>query len=137
MFAAIWKTVRKAINFISYVLLATAIFFAVTGIVFPFVYGANEIMASIGRFAIAIPTFIVGGYLQLLVTPTRRWRLRHDAALIDDKRGPFASRPRQRRDSTRRTLTCETNSWRGGARSVRQGEKSARSSRWKSGPSKP
>ena len=36
---------------------------------FPFVYGPNEIMASIGRFAIAIPTFIVGGYLQLLVTP--------------------------------------------------------------------
>ena len=55
MFAAIWKTVQKAINFISYVLLATAIFFAVTGIVFPFVYGANEIMASIVRFAIAFP----------------------------------------------------------------------------------
>ena len=64
MFAAIWKTVQKAINFVSYVLLATAIFFAVTGVVFPFVYGPNEIMASIGRFAIAIPTFVVGGYLQ-------------------------------------------------------------------------
>ena len=87
MFAAIWKTVQKAINFISYVLLATAIFFAVTGIVFPFVYGANEIMASIGRFAIAIPTFIVGGYLQLLVTPTRRSRLRYDCALIDGNAG--------------------------------------------------
>ena len=57
MFAVIWKTVRKAINFISYVLLATAIFFAVTGVVFPFVHGANEIMASIGRFAIAIPMY--------------------------------------------------------------------------------
>jgi len=55
LFAAIWKTVRKVINFISHVLLATAIFFAVTGVVFPFVYGANEIMASIGRFAIAFP----------------------------------------------------------------------------------
>ncbi len=83
MFAAIWKTMQKAINFISYVLLATAMFFAVTGILFPFVHGANEIMASIGRFAIAIPTFIVGGYLQLLVTPTRRSRLRYDCALID------------------------------------------------------
>jgi hypothetical protein len=87
LFAAIWKTVRKAINFISYVLLAMAIFFAVTGIVFPFVYGPNEIMASIGRFAIAIPTFIVGGYLQLLVTPTRRSRLRYGPALIDDNDG--------------------------------------------------
>ena len=75
---------QKAINFISYVLLATAIFFAVTGVLFPFVYGANEIMASIGRFAIAIPTFIVGGYLQLLVTPTRRSHQRYDCALIDD-----------------------------------------------------
>ena len=84
MFTAIWKTVQKAINFISYGLLATAIFFAVTGVVFPFVYGANEIMASIGRFAIAIPTFIVGGYLQLLVTPTRPTRLHYDPALIDD-----------------------------------------------------
>jgi hypothetical protein len=37
LFAAIWKTVQKAINFISYVLLATAIFFAVAGILFPFV----------------------------------------------------------------------------------------------------
>ncbi len=87
MFAAIWKTVRKAINFISYVLLATAMFFAVTGILFPFVHGANEIMASIGRFAIAIPTFIVGGYLQLLVTPMRPSRLRYDCALIDDDAG--------------------------------------------------
>ncbi len=87
MFAAIWKTVRKAINFISYGLLATAIFFAVTGVVFPFIYGPNEIMASIGRFAIAIPIFIVGGYLQLLVTPTRRSRLRYDPALIDDNEG--------------------------------------------------
>ena len=83
LFTAIWKTVQKAINFISYVLLATAIFFAVTGIVFPFVYGPNEIMASIGRFAIASPTFIVGSYLQLLVTLTRRSRLRYDCALID------------------------------------------------------
>ncbi len=87
MFAAIWKTVQKAINFISYVLLATAIFFAVTGIVFPFVYGPNEIMASIGRFAIASPTFIVGSYLQLLVTLTRRSRLRYDCALIDGNAG--------------------------------------------------
>jgi hypothetical protein len=87
LFAAIWKTVRKVINFISHVLLATAIFFAVTGVVFPFVYGPNEIMASIGRFAIAIPTFIVGGYLQLLVTPTRRSRLRYDRAPIDDDAG--------------------------------------------------
>ena len=84
MFPAIWKTVQKAINIISHVLLVTAIFFAVTGIVFPFVYGVNEIMASIGRFAIAIPTFIVGAYLQLLVTPPRRSRLRYDPALIDD-----------------------------------------------------
>ena len=88
MFTAIWKTVQKAINFISYCLLATAIFFAVTGIVFPFVYGVNEIMASIGRFAIAIPTFIVGGYLQLLVTPARPSRLRNDCALIDDDARP-------------------------------------------------
>ncbi len=87
MFAAIWKTVQKAVNFISYVLLATAIFFAVTGILFPFVYGPNEIMASIGRFAIAIPTFIVGSYLQLLVTPMRRSRLRYDCALIADNAG--------------------------------------------------
>jgi len=87
LFAAIWETVRKAINLISHVLLATAIFFAVTGVVFPFVYGPNEIMASIGRFAIAIPTFVVGGYLQLLVTPTRRPRLRNDCALIDDDAG--------------------------------------------------
>ena len=87
MFAAIWKTVQKAINFISHVLLAAAIFFVVTGIVFPFVYGPNEIMASIGRFAIAIPTFIVGSYLQLLVTPTRRARLHYDPALIDDNEG--------------------------------------------------
>ena len=87
MFAAIWKTVQKAINFISYALLATAIFFAVTGIVFPFVYGANEIMASIGRFAIAIPTFLVGSYLQLLVTAPPRSRLRYDPALIDDNEG--------------------------------------------------
>jgi len=84
LFAAIWKTVQKAINFISFGLLSTAIFFAVTGVVFPFIYGPNEIIASIGRFAIAIPTFIVGGYLQLLVTPTRRSRLRYDPALIDD-----------------------------------------------------
>jgi hypothetical protein len=84
LFPAIWKTVQKAINIISHVLLVTAIFFAVTGIVFPFVYGVNEIMASIGRFAIAIPTFIVGAYLQLLVTPPRRSRLRYDPALIDD-----------------------------------------------------
>ena len=55
MFAAIWTTVQRAINFISYGLLATAAFFAVTGLVFPFVYGANEIIASIGRFAIAFP----------------------------------------------------------------------------------
>jgi len=87
LFAAIWKTVRKAINFISHVLLATAIFFAVTGILLPFVYGPNEIMASIGRFAIAIPIFIVGGYLQLLVTPARRSRPRFDRALIDDNAG--------------------------------------------------
>ena len=91
MFAAIWKTVQKAINFISYVLLATGIFFAVTGVVFPFVYGPNEIMASIGRFAIAIPTFIVGGYLQLLVTSTRRSRLRYDPALIDDNESRLQS----------------------------------------------
>ena len=87
MFAAIWKTVQKAINFISYCLLATAIFFAVTGIVFPFVYGVNEIMASIGRFAIAIPTFIVGSYLQLLVAPVSAPRLHHDPSLIDDNEG--------------------------------------------------
>jgi hypothetical protein len=87
LFAAIWKTVRKAINFISYCLLATAIFFAVTGILFPFVYGPNEIMASIGRFAIAIPTFIVGSYLQLLVAPVSRSRLHHDPGLIDDNEG--------------------------------------------------
>lgn len=84
MFAAICQTVRKAINFISYCLLSTAIFFAVTGILFPFVYGANEIMASIGRFAIVIPTFIVGSYLQLLVTAPHRSRLGYDPALIDD-----------------------------------------------------
>jgi hypothetical protein len=60
VFGAIWKTLQKAIAFVSYSLFATAIVFAVTGLVFPFVYGANEIMASIGRFAIAIPTFVVG-----------------------------------------------------------------------------
>ena len=87
MFAAIWKTVQKAINFISYALLATAIFFAFTGVIFPFVYGANEIMASIGRFAIAIPTFLVGSYLQLLVTAPPRSRLRYDPAPIDDNEG--------------------------------------------------
>ena len=87
MFAAIWTTVRRAINVISYGLLATAAFFAVTGLVFPFVYGANEIMASIGRFAIAIPTFIVGGYLQLLVTAPLCSHPHHDSALIDDNEG--------------------------------------------------
>ena len=68
-------------------MLATAAFFAVTGLVFPFVYGANEIMASIGRFVIAIPAFIVGGYLQLLVTAFGRSRPRYDSALIDDNEG--------------------------------------------------
>jgi len=43
-------------------------FFAVTGLVFPFVYGANEIMASSAASRSHFPALIVGGYLQLLVT---------------------------------------------------------------------
>jgi hypothetical protein len=47
VFSAIWKTLQNAIASVSYRLFATAIVFAVEGLVFLFVYGANEIMASI------------------------------------------------------------------------------------------
>lgn len=114
MFAAILTTVRGAIHFISYGLLAMASIFAVTGLIFSFVNGANEIMASIGCFAIAFPAFIVGGYLQLLVAALSRSRPRYDSALIDDNEGvygPSKTAPR----STRPRLTRETFSCLGGS----------------------
>jgi hypothetical protein len=64
-------------------------FFAVTGLVFPFVYGANEIIASIGRFAIAFPHI---RRRQLSTTFSHRTAPlcscpHHDSALIDDNEG--------------------------------------------------
>jgi len=114
LFAAIWKTAAEGDQFHFLCPARDGDLFRRYGIVFPFVYGPNEIMASIGRFAIASPTFIVGSYLQLLVTPTRRSRLRYDCALIDGNAGVralFKTAPR----STRRSFTRETNSWRGGS----------------------
>ena len=59
------------------------IYFAVTGVAFPFIYGGNELIASIARFAIAYLSFLVAAGLEAIICTTPAG-LDYDAALIDD-----------------------------------------------------
>jgi hypothetical protein len=83
MFAAIWTGFRALLLLTGYAVVAFMIYLIVTGLAFPLVYGANEIMYSIGRFLIAYYLFFVAAVLEA-ITPTAPVTPRHDPALIDD-----------------------------------------------------
>ncbi len=92
MFAAIWTGFRALLLLTGYAVVAFMIYLIVTGLAFPLVYGANEIMYSIGRFLIAYYLFFVAAVLEA-ITPTAPVTPRHDPALIDDnERRPSAAR---------------------------------------------
>lgn len=83
MFAAIGKFARSSLRLAGYAASASMIYFAVTGVAFPFIYGANELIASIARFAIAYLSFLVAAGLEAIICATPAG-LDYDAALIDD-----------------------------------------------------
>ena len=94
MFAAIWKGFCTLSRLIGYAASAAMLYFVVTGLLFPFIYGANEIIASIVRFAIAYGLFHVADFLEA-ITPAPPVALRLHPALIDED----DSRSRAARDA--------------------------------------
>jgi hypothetical protein len=83
MFAAISTGFRRLLLLTGYAVVAFMIYLVVTGLAFPLIYGANEIMYSIGRFFIAYYLFFVAAVLEA-ITPTAPVTPRFDPALIDD-----------------------------------------------------
>jgi hypothetical protein len=83
LFAAIGKFARSSLKLAGYAASASMIYFAVTGVAFPFIYGAHELMASIARFAIAYLSFLAAAGLEAIIC-TSPAGLDCDVALIDD-----------------------------------------------------
>ena len=83
MFAAISTGFRRLLLLTGYAVTAFMIYLVVTGLAFPLIYGANEIMYSIGRFFIAYYLFFVAAVLEAII-PAKPVTPRYDRALIDD-----------------------------------------------------
>ena len=99
MFAAISTGFRRLLLLTGYAVVAFMIYLVVTGLVFPLIYGASEIMNSIGRFLIAYYLFFVAAVLEA-ITPTAPATRGHDPALIDDnERRPRAARDAEMADA--------------------------------------
>jgi hypothetical protein len=83
MLAAISTGFRRLLLLTGYAVVAFMIYLVVTGLVFPLIYGASEIMNSIGRFLIAYYLFFVAAVLEAII-PAKPATPRYDQALIDD-----------------------------------------------------
>ncbi len=83
MFVAISTGFRRLLLLTGYAVTAVMIYLVVTGLAFPLIYGANEIMYSIGRFFIAYYLFFVAAVLEAII-PAKPVTPRYDRALIDD-----------------------------------------------------
>lgn len=83
MFVAISTGFRRLLLLTGYAVTAVMIYLVVTGLAFPLIYGANEIMYSIGRFFIAYYLFFVAAVLEAII-PAKPVIPRYDRALIDD-----------------------------------------------------